>query len=194
LITGLFVVFTPLLERLTGKPVGVRTYLAVVAALVGTVLLAGGGTLRIGLGELLVVGCALAFALHIVLLSRWSPDLPSAPLAMVQMGTATLLFGAPALPGFRLPGAGVWFAIAVTGVVASALGFLIQTWAQRRLDASRTALVLATEPAWALGFSVLLAGQRLNWVQAAGAALMLVAIAGHELGGRLPLRRIEAST
>jgi drug/metabolite transporter (DMT)-like permease len=182
LITGLFVVFTPLIDRLTGRPVALRTCLAVAAALVGTALLAGGGGARIGIGDLLVVGCALAFAVHIVMLSHWSPGLPSGPLAMVQMLTAAVLFTGGGIPGgWQAPPAPVWFALAITGVFASALAFFIQTWAQVHLTASRTALVLATEPAWALGFSILLAGQRLNAVQAGGAALVLVAVIGHEL-------------
>ena len=74
----------------------------------------------------------------------------------------------------------MWPAIVVTGVFASALAYYIQTWAQAHLDASRTALILATEPAWALVASIALAGQRLNAVQAAGAAIVLVAIVGHE--------------
>lgn len=181
LITGLFVVFTPLLERLFGRPVPRRTLVAVAAALIGTFLLAGGAHSRMGFGDLLVVLCAVAFALHIVLLSHFSPGLPAAPLALAQMGAAALLFGVAGAPGFRLPTGSVWVAILVTGVFASALAFFIQTWAQAHLSASRTALILATEPAWALLFSVLLAGQRFGTVEAAGAGLVLVAILGHEL-------------
>jgi drug/metabolite transporter (DMT)-like permease len=190
LITGLFVVFTPLLERVTGRPVAARSYAAVAVALAGTALLAGGGTARIGLGDLLVVGCALAFAAHIVLLSHWSPGLPSAPLALIQMLTAAVLFSAAGVPQLQPPPAGVWPAIVITGIFASALAFSIQTWAQVHLSASRTALVLATEPAWALAFSVLLTGQRLGAVQAIGAALLLAAIIGHEL---LPARTVSAA-
>lgn len=181
LLTGLFVVFTPLLERLGGRPVPRRTLVAIAAALAGTLLLAGGGQTRIGVGDLLVVLGALAFALHIVLLSHFSPGLPAAPLAMAQMGAAALFFGVAGAPGFRLPEGGVWVPILITGVFASALAFFVQTWAQAHLSASRTALILATEPAWALLFSVLLAGQRLGAVEAAGAGLVLAAILGHEL-------------
>jgi drug/metabolite transporter (DMT)-like permease len=185
LLTGLFVVFTPLLEGLVGVHVPVRTVVAAVLALAGTALLTGSGFALPHLGDLLVVGCALAFAVHIVLLSRWAPGLPPAPLAMVQMLTAALLFGGASLPQLRVPPTGVWFAIAVTGVLASALGFLIQTWAQSYLSASRTALVLSTEPAWALLAAILLAGQHFGLVQGAGAALLLLAIVGHEvLAGR----------
>lgn len=188
LITGLFVVFTPLVERLTGRHVELRSYAAVAMALVGTVLLAGGGTSRLGAGDLLVVACAIAFALHIVLLSRWSPGLDSGSLALTQMAVCALMFtagGLPQLVSTPPPSPGVWVAIAVTGVLASALAFFIQTWAQVHLSASRTAIVLATEPAWALAAAIALAGQRLGLVQAAGAVLLLVAIIGHEaLGSR----------
>jgi len=90
-----------------------------------------------------------------------------------------LVGGTPTL--HSMPSLSVWFAIVITGVFASAIAFYIQTWAQAHLDASRTALILATEPAWALVAAVVLAGQRLDAVQAAGAALVLAAIVGHEL-------------
>jgi drug/metabolite transporter (DMT)-like permease len=192
LLTGLFVVFTPLLDGVLGAHVPLRTVAAAAVALVGTALLTGSGFALPALGDLLVIGCAFAFAIHIVLLGRWAPGLPPAPLAMVQMFTATLLFGGASLPELRLPPGSVWFAIAVTGVLASALGFLIQTWAQSYLSASRTALVLATEPAWALAAAILLAGQRFGVLQASGAALLLLAILGHEaLSIRAARRSIE---
>lgn len=181
LITGLFVVFTPLLEGLLGSHVPVRTALAALIALAGTALLAGSGSGGYRLGDLLVVGCALAFAVHIVMLGRWAPGLPAAPLAMVQMLVAGLLFAGAGAQQLRMPPGSVWPAIVVTAVLASALGFLVQTWAQMHISASRTALILATEPAWALLAAVLLAGQRFGIVQGAGAALVLTAIIGHEL-------------
>ncbi|TMF88919.1 MAG: DMT family transporter [Chloroflexi bacterium] len=194
LITGLFVVFTPLLERLTGRAVPWFAYVAVVAALVGTVLLAGGGPLRIGLGEMLLLGCALAFAIQIVMLSHWSPGQPAGPLALVQMATVTVLFAVPAAPALHAPPPSVWPALVITGVFASALAMFIQTWAQQQLSASRTAVILATEPAWALFFSVLLTGQRLGPVQASGAFLVLAAIFGYEAGARWTERKIGTST
>ncbi len=180
LITGLFVVFTPLLDRVFGVPLRRWTVIAVLVALGGTVMLVGGPG-GFGLGDLLTVACAFLFALHIVLLSRWSPGLRSAPLAMVQMGTGAVVFTASGSTTLSFPSAGVWFAIVVTGLFASALAFYIQTWAQQHLSASRTALIMTTEPAWALAAAVVLAGQRLGWLQAAGAGLVLAAIVGHEL-------------
>ena len=179
LITGLFVVFTPLLNRLFGAPIRWWTWAATALSLAGLVLLTGGPS-GMGAGDLLVLACAVLFALHIVLLGRWSPGLPAAPLAMVQMAACAVLFSAGGTWSLRPPSGAVWFAIAITGVFASALGFYIQTWSQAFISANRTALVLATEPAWALAASVVLAGQRLGIMQAVGAALVLAAIVGHE--------------
>jgi drug/metabolite transporter (DMT)-like permease len=180
LITGLFVVLTPLLNRIFGASIHWWTWLATGLSLAGLVFLTGGPS-GMGMGDLLVLACAVLFALHIVLLGRWSPGLPAAPLAMVQMGTAAFIFSAGGTWSLRAPTSQVWFAIVVTGVFASALGFYIQTWSQGFISPNRTALILATEPAWALAASVVLAGQRLGVLQAIGAALVLVAIVGHEL-------------
>ena len=179
LITGLFVVFTPLLNRLFGHRIRWWTWAATALSLAGLVLLTGGPS-GMNVGDLLVLGCAALFALHIVLLGRWSPGTSAAPLAMVQMAMCTLLFSAGGTWSLRAPSASVWFAIAITGVFASALAFFIQTWAQGFISANRTALILASEPAWALVAAVTLAGQRFGLAQALGAALVLAAIVGHE--------------
>ena len=180
LITGMFVVFTPLLNRIFGARIRWWTWVATAVSLGGLVFLTGGPS-GMGFGDVLVLICAVLFALHIVLLGRWSPGLPAAPLAMVQMGAAALIFSAGGTWQLHPPSGSVWFAIVVTGVFASALAFYIQTWAQGFLSPNRTALILATEPAWALAAAVVLAGQRLGPLQAVGAALVLAAIVGHEL-------------
>jgi len=180
LITGLFVVLTPVINRLFGAPIHWWTWSAVVISLAGLVLLTGGPS-GMNLGDALVLACAVLFAAHIVLLGRWSPVTSSAPLAMVQMGTCAVLFSAGGTWSLRPPTAAVWLAIVVTALFASAFGYLIQTWVQAHISANRTALILATEPAWALVAAVTLAGQRFGILQAAGAALLMVAIVGHEL-------------
>jgi drug/metabolite transporter (DMT)-like permease len=180
LITGLFVVFTPILNRIFGAPIHWWTWVATLMSFIGLGFLTGGPS-GMGLGDILVVACAVLFALHIVLLGRWSPGLPAAPLAMVQMASCTVLFSAAGTWQLRPPSLSVWVAIVITGVFASALAFYIQTWAQAFISPNRTALILATEPAWALAASVVLAGQRLGALQAIGAAIVLIAIVGHEL-------------
>jgi len=193
LITGLFVVLTPLINHFFGTPIRWWTWAAVAVSLAGLFMLTGGPS-GMNLGDMLVLACAVLFALHIVLLGRWSPGTSPASLTMVQMGMCTLLFSAGGSWSLRPPSGSVWFAIVVTGIVASAFGYFIQTWAQAHISVNRVALILATEPAWALVAAVLLAGQRFGAVEAAGAALLLVAILGHEVASLKFERHVQPST
>jgi drug/metabolite transporter (DMT)-like permease len=84
----------------------------------------------------------------------------------------------------------VWGALLVTGIFASAFAFLVQTWAQRELSATRTALVFAAEPVFAGLFGFLLAGDRLGALGWAGCGLILAGIVVSEPGAANALRRL----
>jgi drug/metabolite transporter (DMT)-like permease len=93
------------------------------------------------------------------------------------MVAAFVVLGAAALPRLATPrGWTVWGALLVTGVFASALGFLVQTWAQRRTSATRTALVFALEPVFAAIFGFALAGDRLGALGWGGCAVIMAGI------------------
>jgi drug/metabolite transporter (DMT)-like permease len=84
---------------------------------------------------------------------------------------------AVALGQLEVPhGRTVWAALLVTGVFASALAYLTQTWAQRSISAARTALIYAMEPVFAGFFGYLLAGDRLGALGWAGCAVILAGI------------------
>jgi drug/metabolite transporter (DMT)-like permease len=186
LLTGMFVVFTPLCDRLFfGVPTRRATLVAVGAAVVGMAALTYGGSLRRGelLGEGLLLVCALAFAAHIAFLSRHARNHSALGLAGWQMVACALAFGAAGTVtgNAHPPPPAVIPALLVTGLGASAVAFLAQTYVQRHLSASRTALLLTAEPAFAVLFGVMLAHDRLSALRVAGAAVILAALAGHEL-------------
>ncbi|MFN2464635.1 MAG: DMT family transporter [Candidatus Dormibacteria bacterium] len=185
LLTGMFVVFTPLCDRaFFGVATRRATLVAVAVSLAGMVAVTYGGSLRTGelLGDGLLVLCALAFAAHISFLSRYSPHHSTLGLAGWQMMACALVFGAGALgtSSVSAPPRAILPALLITGVGASAVAFLAQTYVQRRLDASRAALLLTAEPAFALLFGVVLAHDRLTPLRVCGAVLILGALAGHE--------------
>jgi len=197
LITGLFLVFTPLLDRLLfGVPTMPRVWAAVALAFAGTALLTGGAPGGLHPGDLLVLGGSVGFALHITLLSRYAARGPL-PLAAWQMTAAGLLLTAGSLaaraPLLPMP-AGVPAALLITGVFASALAFWVQTYAQQRLEATRAAIIISMEPAFTVAFAFWLAGERLRLIQAAGALLILVALLGNELWERRPQLASGSST
>lgn len=184
LITGLFVVLAPVADRVLFRTrLAWPSWLAVAASLVGMTLLTGRLPTELARGDLLVLACAVAFAVHIALLSRHSAEHDALALTTGQMLGVALCFGVlwPLFERPALPPRAVWPAIALTGVVASAVAYAVQTAAQRVLSAVRTAVILTLEPAFAALFGLALAGERLTPVQAAGAALILVAVVGSEL-------------
>lgn len=180
LITGLFVVFAPACNRVL---FGVRTDRVFVAtaltSLCGLALLTGTGLAKPTMGDVLTLGCALCFGLHIALLDRHAHRHSASPLALAQMATAAAVFGMawPLTEPLLLPTTGtVWQALLLTGIAASAGGFWVQTAAQRRLPATRVAMILTMEPVFATIFGRVLAGDRLTVLQIVGGAVMVGAM------------------
>jgi len=172
LITGLYVVFTPLLAAALRRRRPAPTVVAGAgAALGGLWLLSGQNGLRLHPGDLLTVACALAFAAHILVLARFSPRHRVVPFTAVQLlVVATLSLFAALGEGFPLPGRGVAAALLLTGLAASAAAFVVQVGAQRVVGPSRTAIVLALEPVFATATATLVLGERLagrGWLGAA---------------------------
>jgi drug/metabolite transporter (DMT)-like permease len=179
LITGLFVVFAPLADRiLFGASFSRQVIVAVVMSLLGMVLLAGGGPEGINSGDILTLVCAAALGLHIALLSRYAAGHDAASLAFAQILAMAALFAVawPVFEPVTLPPSGVWIALLVTGLVASAGAFWVQTFVQQRIPAARTAIILTMEPVFAAFFGYWLAGDRLVAIQILGAALILSAL------------------
>jgi drug/metabolite transporter (DMT)-like permease len=179
LITGLFVVFAPLADRLLfGASASRQVILAVVLSLAGMVLLAGGGPEGANWGDLLTLLCAAALGLHIALLSRYAASHDAGALTLAQILAMALLFVVvwPFFDPVSLPPPEVWVALLVTGLLASAGAFLVQTTVQQRIPAARTAIILTMEPVFAALFGYWLAGDRLVAVQILGALLILSAL------------------
>ncbi len=185
-ITGMFVVLTPLGAALLlrQRPTN-AAWAAVGVATVGLALLSLHG-LSIGYGELLTLGCAAAFALHIVGLGRWASSYDAFGLAVVQLVVTAALCLLAAVPGGveAPPDRSVWVALAVTALGATALAFVVQTWAQAHLPPTRAAVVMTMEPVFAGLFAVVLAGESLGPRTLVGAALVLVAMVLTEVGPR----------
>ncbi len=179
-ITGLSVVLTPLLSVAVSRRRPRSTS-------VGAVLLAGGGLYALtspdagGLnrGDVLTLGCALAFALHIVTTERVARHHDPVPLALAQIVTTALICSALGAflekPRLVLT-AWTVAALAVTGVLATALAFAVQMWAQRRTSATHVAVIFAAEPLFAALFAWLIQGQVLGLRGALGGALIVAAI------------------
>ncbi|MGI8649965.1 MAG: DMT family transporter [Rubrobacter sp.] len=187
LLTGMFVVFAPITARaLFGVRFTRSVLVAVCLSVFGLLLLAGQSPSGVRFGDALTVVCAAALGAHIALLSRYAAEHDALALTLAQILSMTLIFAAmwPFFEPVELPPAGVWFAILLTGLVASAGAFYIQTTVQQHLPAARTAVILTMEPVFAAFFGYWLAGDRLTGIQLVGAAFVLSALV---LGEVIPL-------
>jgi drug/metabolite transporter (DMT)-like permease len=182
-ITGLSVVFTPLFAwPLLGQRGSRATLLAVLVATGGLAVMSLRGV-SVGLGELLTLLCAILYALQIVGLGAWSSAKDAYRLTVIQLLTVavvcglTTLPGGPGLPPTRL----AWFGVLATALLATAVAFVVQSWAQSFISATRAAIVFTLEPAFA-GLVAYLGGEHLGWPVLLGGALVLLAMLLAELG------------
>jgi len=191
-ITGLVVVFVPLLTAIPFiRPAGAHaprwpSAFGALLAFSGLLLLTTpAGTTwanlftSIGLGDLLTLLCAIAFAGHLLALAHTSSRIPIAQLATLQIAVAALIM-AVTLP---LGGAvhlnftpRLVIALTVTSLLATAAAFTIQSWAQQHLPPTHTALLLSLEPVFAWITSFLFLGERLEARSLTGAGLIFAGI------------------
>ncbi len=175
-ITGLFVVFTPIIEiAITRVRPARNVMIAIVFSVVGLYLLEG-GSLHLHVGDALTLGCAFMFGIWIVLGGRLSPRFDPVALTAGQL----VVFAVLAIPVVVVGGLGhitarVVIAVVITGVFCSAIAFTLQLWGQRWVEPSRAAVILQFEPvvAGVVGFWV---GERLGVGGYAGAAIILAGI------------------
>ena len=192
-ITGLYVVFTPLIALAAFRtPVPAPVWIGVVLSLAGLMLLSGapGGSWA---GNLLVLGNAVAQSLQIVSMERFAPRYDARALTFLQMSVAFAGFTVVAVATGQVeapPDAQTWYALVVTGVFAGALGYLVATWVQSRTTAARAALVFTLEAPFAALFGVLLLSETLGWAGWLGCAVMLTGIVLAEPAAASVLRRL----
>lgn len=186
-ITCLYIVFVPIISAILYRR------WPRVQELVGVVITALGMTLltfpsldrhfRFSFGDLLTLGCALAFALHMLVLGYFSQRERFEAVAIGQIACVALLSfaGLPWDPPRVHWSRSLIFAIVLTGLFATTLAFIIQTWAQQYTSATRAALLFALEPVFALVTAVLIGGEKMTLSSTLGCGLILAGILTVEL-------------
>jgi drug/metabolite transporter (DMT)-like permease len=177
-VTGLYVVFTPLLayfflkERLTKL-----IWSCVFIATVGLGLLSIRG-FSVGIGEMLVLASAFYFAAHIIALGKWSSGRDVYAMTIVQLAMCALLSGLASIPeGYSAPpDSGVWAVVVFTAVVCTAVAFVVQTWSQAHMTTTKVAVILTMEVVFAALFAIIFGGERLTLQATLGGLMVLTAM------------------
>lgn len=191
-ITGLYVVLVPVLSVwwLRREP-SRSAWTGVMIATAGLAVLSVSGSVLPTWGDVLVLLCALAFAVHIVSVSKWSGPHDPVVLTVAQIGVAALLNHLFAfMHGDRLPpviSSSVLWALVLTGVLATAVAFLLQNVLQPYTTPTHTALIFTTEPVFGAVFGYILAGDVLSWRGYFGGAMIIGGMLLAELPGAAAL-------
>jgi drug/metabolite transporter (DMT)-like permease len=197
-ITGSSVVLVPIFHGIFWKSrIGVTVWIGALAALVGLYLLTvpREGLGRLNGGDLLVGGCAVVFAIHILFVGHFSPKHSVGALTFFQIAMTGVLslLAIPAASVTHLerarfhPSESVLIAILVTAVFATAFAFSIQIWAQQHTSPSHVAILFSLEPVFAGVTSYIWLGERLSGKALGGAMMILAGILVAEMKGAAPV-------
>lgn len=177
-VTGLYVVFTPLLAYFFLKEKITQLIWGCVAlATVGLGLLSIHG-FSVGIGEMLVLASALFFAAHIIALGKWSSGRDVYAMTVIQLAMCALLSGLASIPdGYSPPpDAGVWGVVTFTAVICTAVAFVVQTWSQAHMTTTKVAVILTMEVVFAAIFAMIFGGERLTVQATLGGVMVLTAM------------------
>jgi drug/metabolite transporter (DMT)-like permease len=183
-ITGLSVVLVPLAVAILWRQApGLGVWLGAGFATLGLALLSWQPGQPLNAGDVLVFGCALAFAAHILLTGRFATRMDPLWLTFGQIFTVAVLCGIASLLWETRPALtpAVLGAAVFTGLLATSAAFGVQTLAQRFTTPTHTALIFSAEPVFAALFSFLLIGEALGMRQLAGCGLILAGMLAAEL-------------
>lgn len=186
-LTALYVVIVPLLSPLLGKPVRPVLWLCIALAVAGLYLLCLDRSLSVNRGDLLELLCALAFALHILVVDRVAPGVDGIQLSCLQFWVCGLL-SMPVVAVFERPAAAdvaaALLPLLYTGALSCGVAYALQVVAQKNTSPTVASLIMCLESLFALlaGFFILRepVGAR-EW---AGAALLLLALVLAQLPAR----------
>jgi len=186
-ITGLYVVFTPLFAAivLRRRPEGLVMF-GVVVTIVGLAFMSlrlVAGHVIVSRGDLLVLGCAVAYGGQIVAIAKYAPGMDVRVLLIQQMAVTTVVLGIlmPTQPIVAPTGGVVWNALLATALGSSVFGIGVQTWGQQHVAPTRAAVIFAMEAPFAALFAHVLAHERLAaraWLGAGliGVGMVIVAV------------------
>ena len=178
-ITACYIVIVPLLGLFFGKRCGLLTWLAVALALVGLYLLCITETLSVGKGDLLMLGCALLFSVHILVIDFFSPRVDGVAMSCIQFFVCALLSAVPMLAGERPQLSAIlaaWAPVLYAGVLSCGVAYTLQIVGQKGMNPTVASLILSLESCISVLAGWLILGQRLSGREILGCLVMFGAI------------------
>jgi len=174
-LTALYVVFVPLGGLFLKKRVGWNVWLAVAGAVIGLYLLCLTETLRLAPGDALVFGCAVMYAVYILLVAHYAPRADTLLFTSLQLLVSGAL-GLAAMAAFETPSLPLilfgWWTLLYAGLISSAVGLSIQMIAQRRVNPTVASLAFSLEAVFAALAGLIFLGQGMRAREVVGCVIL----------------------
>ncbi len=178
-ITALYIVLVPVIEIFFGKKSGVKTWISVVIAVAGLYLLCITENFSIGTGDILILLCALAFSVHILIIDYFSPKVDGVRMSCIQFFVCGILSGIMMLI-FETPSVGAimqaWLPIGYAGIFSCGVAYTLQIIGQKGTDPTVASLILSLESVVSVLSGWLILHQSLSRKELLGCLLMFLAI------------------
>lgn len=178
-ITALYIIIVPIIGLFLGKKPRKLVWLCVVLAIVGFYLLCVNGDFSVGLGELLVLGCALGYSFHIMLIDHFSPKADGMRMSCIQFFVSGF-FSLIAMFVLEEPSlSGIWAArtsILYTGIMSSGVGYTLQIVAQKDVNPTLATMIMSLESVFAVLAGWLLLQENLSGKELLGCLMVFIAV------------------
>ena len=195
-ITAMYIVIVPLLGIFIGKKVRPLIIGCVAIAVVGFYFLCMTESLRLGLGDFLVLLCAIAFSIHILVIDHFSPKVDGVKMSAIQFLTAAIISAVPTLlweqPVFTEI-LQAWQPVLYAGVMSCGVAYTLQIIAQKNADPTVASLLLSLESVFSVLAGWVLLGQGLSLKELFGCVLIFCAIIQGSRRIRTSRRRASSS-
>ena len=186
-ITSLYIILVPILGLCLKKKVRSWIWGSVALALVGLYLLCGGDLSAIGKGELLTLGCALAFSFHIMFIDHVSARVDGVRLSCLQFfvvavisAVVMFLTETPSWENILQ----CWLPIAYAGILSSGAGYTFQIIGQAYTEPTVASLLMSLESVFSMVFGWMILGQAMSGLELLGCGLVFAGVIIAQLPGK----------
>lgn len=184
-LTAMYIVLVPMLGIFVHRKPGINAVVSVLLALVGLYLLSFTDMSSINIGDIMLIGCSLAFAVQILMIDRFAPDLDGLRLNCVQALVVSLL----SVPGIFLNHETVvmqtildcWLPLGFAGVLSMGVGYSMQIVGQKRLDPTAASLIMSLESVFAALGGWLILHNTMTPAELCGCALVFAGVVVSQL-------------
>lgn len=178
-ITAMYIVLVPILGLFLRKPPSPAVWVSVALAVVGLYLLSCVGVTQVNKGDLLLLGCAFAFAVQITLIDRLAGDLDGLRLNCVQSLVCSAL-SALVMVFTETPTAesiaACWLPLSYAGILSMGVAYTLQIIGQRYIEPAPASLIMSLESVFAVLFGYLLLHETMTVWEFTGCVLVFAAV------------------